>query len=100
MNKIIFNDDYRQLIDINIKDAFNHKIYVAMEDNKFMGLRYIISKKEQEKTRKLHYANYQKMNMRTSAECIDITKETYNKLLKLGYIIPEYYIYDKWNTMY
>lgn len=101
MSKIVLDNGYRKLIDENIKDAFNHKIYVAVEDdNKFIGLRYIISKREQEQRRKEHYGNYQKMHMSTTGECIDITKDTYNKIIKLGYIIPEYYISEKWNPMY
>lgn len=100
MSKFILNDGYKQIIDENLKDAFNKKIYVCTIEGNFSGLRYLISKKEQEKTRKKHYANYQKMNMLTSAECIDITKETFKKILKLGYRVPDHYINNKWNALY
>ena len=101
MSEVISNNGYMSIIDENLKDAFNHKIYVAVDlNNKFIGLRYLISKKEQEKTRKNHYDNYQKMQMLSIAECIDITKETFNKIIKLGYKVPEYYIKEKWNPIY
>ena len=101
MSKIISNNGYMSIIDENIKDVFNHKIYVAIDfNNNFIGLRYLISKREQEETRKNSYGNYQKMHMKTIAECIDITKGTFNKIIKLGYKVPKYYIKEKWSPLY
>jgi len=100
MSKIILDNGYRKLIDENIKDAFNKKIYVAIDyDNNFIGLRYILSKSEKEKNRQ-HYDNYKNMTMLTNTDCIDITIDTYKKIIKKGYIIPEYYLKEKWNTLY
>ena len=100
-NKIVFDNGYMQLIDENLKDAFNRKIYVAVDfDSNFIGLRYILSEKEQEQKRKQYYANCKIIIMQKVIECIDITKATYNKIIKLGYYVPIHYINEKWNALY
>jgi uridine kinase len=101
MNKIVFDNGYMTLVDENLKDAFNRKIFVAVDfDNNFIGLRYLLSKREQEQNRKKYYDNYQNMKMKIIGDCIDITKETYNKILKKGYKVSEYYLKEKWNPLY
>jgi hypothetical protein len=91
-----------KLIDQKIKDAFGRKIYVGMSDisgeEKFAGLKYLISDKEINK-RLAKYPKGLKIGIPNLADCIDITKETYNKIKKL-YIIPDYYLAEKWNQLY
>ena len=88
-----------ELIDEKIKDAFSNKIYVKLdEDENFRGLVYIKSKREIEKRLKKYPKGF-KIGIPTIDECIDITVTTYNKL-KSKYKIPEYYLTEKWNTLY
>lgn len=100
-NKIVFDNGVIKLIDENLKDAFNHKIYVAVNfEGNFQGLQHLRSKREQEQIRKKYYNNYKNMRMKIMDECIDITKETFSKIIKKGYNIPDYYIKEKWNPLY
>mgnify|MGYP001326920213 CR=1 FL=1 len=99
-NKIVFDNGYLQLHDKGLKDAFNRKIYLAIIEEEFAGLKYYDSEREAEKRRKECFGGYEGVVIQRVHDCIDITKGTYNKLKKLGYNIPEYYLREKWNPLY
>jgi hypothetical protein len=102
IKEIIKFEGGRMFVDEGLKDVFGKKFYIAIDEfGNFAGLKYRITEKQARQEQKKKYGKiYPHIIPQTIFDCIDITVSTYKKLLKLGYVIPEYYLIEEWNSLY
>jgi len=96
MEKIIYNDGCKQIIDIGITDYWNKKCYITMFDGNFTGC--IAENKEYKKRKKyLESIGCRNVVPQKYLEVIDFNKNIIDKIKK--YInVSLYYTEEKWSV--